>query len=74
MTADALLPVGKDCDCGSPLVWRHGEQWCAVYGSHPTWLHFRANEAPGAELIRLSLEAPNNTRNAVRRRAQRRAA
>lgn len=33
-TADALVPVGRDCDCGMPLVWRHGHQWCAVYGSH----------------------------------------
>lgn len=31
---DALVPVGRDCDCGMPLVWRQGHQWCAVYGSH----------------------------------------
>lgn len=32
---DPLLPVGRDCDCGHPLVWRRGEQVCAVFGSHP---------------------------------------
>lgn len=36
MTAEALLPVGKNCDCGHPLVWHHGQQWCAVYGTHTT--------------------------------------
>ena len=29
-----LLPVGKDCDCGQPLVWRDNRQSCAVYGAH----------------------------------------
>jgi uncharacterized Zn finger protein (UPF0148 family) len=31
----ALIPVGRNCDCGMPLVWHHGGTWCAVYGSHP---------------------------------------
>lgn len=30
----ALRAIGEDCDCGHPLVWHHGERWCAVYGSH----------------------------------------
>lgn len=33
--ADPLISVGRDCDCGHPLVWRAGHQWCSVYGSHP---------------------------------------
>ena len=32
--ATPLLPVGRDCDCGHPLVWFHNEQRCAVYGRH----------------------------------------
>ena len=31
----ALLPVGRDCDCGFPLVWHWDGQRCAVYGTHP---------------------------------------
>lgn len=34
MIEQPLLPVGRDCDCGQPLVWSDGHQWCAVYGSH----------------------------------------
>jgi hypothetical protein len=36
-----MIPVGRDCDCGYPLVWRLGEKWCAVYGSHPLPDHER---------------------------------
>lgn len=72
MTPDALLPVGRDCDCGFPLVWRHGEQWCCVYGSHPAPVHYRFPNAPGAGLVRDVMAAPNLTRNALRRRADRR--
>jgi hypothetical protein len=68
MSADALLPVGRDCDCGCPLVWRHGKQWCAVYGSHPAQVHYRFPDAPGARLIELCMAAPNNSRSAVRHR------
>jgi hypothetical protein len=46
-----VIPVGADCRCGHPLVWRDGGQWCAVYGSHveqpvrsrpPQWGEFRS--------------------------------
>ena len=62
MTADALLPVGRDCDCGQPLVWRRGKQWCAVYGSHPTFVPIVNRRAPGALLIRDLVEATWPTR------------
>lgn len=82
---DALLPVGRDCDCGHPLVWRSGQQVCAVYGRHPaepehaafsdssagTRVHYRNRNAPGARLVALCLDAPNNTRTAVRHRSLR---
>lgn len=51
---DSLLPVGRDCDCGHPLVWRNGMTRCAVYGSHPAPadpVHFRDWSAPGARLV-----------------------
>lgn len=51
MTPDALLPVGKDCDCGFPLVWRHGKQWCSVYGSHPVSLGMRDRTAVLANVV-----------------------
>jgi hypothetical protein len=56
--ADPLVAVGKDCDCGHPLVWMRGQQRCAVYGSHPApaeRITFRNLQAPGASLIDLSL-------------------
>ncbi len=72
MTADALIPVGRDCDCGFPLVWRRGRQWCAVYGTHPApGIFMRDPTAPFAELVRMCMDAPNMTRNAVRLRAKR---
>ena len=40
-TPEALMPVGKDCDCGYPLVWRRDKQVCSVYGTHPTPIHYR---------------------------------
>jgi hypothetical protein len=48
-----MIPVGRDCDCGYPLVWRLGEKWCAVYGSHPLPDHARVQntDAPFAELV-----------------------
>lgn len=55
---EALVPVGKDCDCGHPMIWMRGQQRCAVYGSHPTTadpVRFRNLHAPGAELVRLVL-------------------
>jgi uncharacterized Zn finger protein (UPF0148 family) len=51
-TPDPLLPLGHDCDCGHPLVWRDGKPWCAVYGSHPLIVHVRNQAAPGAQLVR----------------------
>jgi hypothetical protein len=68
MIADPLVAVGKNCDCGHPLVWVRGQQRCAVYGSHPAHgdtaafhrppgrpIGFRNHNAPGAPLIDLSL-------------------
>jgi hypothetical protein len=54
--AEPLLPVGRDCDCGAPLVWMRGAQRCAVYGTHPApvdVVHFRNLAAPGAELVNM---------------------
>lgn len=84
MSTDAIIPVGKDCDCGHPLIWRNGRQICAVYGRHPSddeiasWgdtearlIHYRNKNAIGAGLIELSMNTPNSTRNAMRKRADR---
>jgi hypothetical protein len=48
-----LLPVGRDCDCGHPMVWRLGEQRCAVYGTHrPVLSEFvRDYNAPLANVV-----------------------
>lgn len=81
--SDAIIPVGRDCDCGCPMIWRAGLERCAVYGTHPldratftdapagNPMHFRNYAAPGASLIDACLAAPNNTRSAVRHRALR---
>jgi len=34
MTADAILPVGRDCECGQPMIWVDDFERCAVYGRH----------------------------------------
>lgn len=31
-TEQIAKPVGIDCDCGLPLIWRLGEPMCAIYG------------------------------------------
>ena len=33
--SDAVIPSGRDCACGHPLVLRDGAELCAVYGTHP---------------------------------------
>ena len=79
--SDAIIPVGKDCDCGHPLIWNAGRQVCAVYGRHPSddetvsftraeerLIHYRDRGAPGAALIAAVMAAPNNAPNAVRHR------
>lgn len=51
---DAVLAVGKDCDCGHPLIWRERVQVCAVYGHHPDLgdrVSFRDQTAAGARLV-----------------------
>lgn len=48
----ALLPVGKDCDCGHPLVWWNDKPRCSVYGSHPTIVYYRNIAAPAHRLVR----------------------
>ncbi len=53
---DSLLPVGRDCDCGFPLVWSGGHQRCAVYGSHP---------GPSAAPVALELRDPTSPRYVV---------
>ncbi len=62
---EALLPVGKDCDCGFPLVWRRGEQWCSVYGSHPVIVTWRNRSAYAARLVD-ELDAMSGGRRGVR--------
>lgn len=60
---DALLPVGRDCDCGFPLVWFGDRQVCAVYGRHPAGrqpVHFRDRRAEFADLIETSLAATDH--------------
>jgi hypothetical protein len=83
--SDAILPVGRDCVCGYPMIWRAGAQICAVYGTHPASIdhsmftdapegnpiHFRNYAAAGASLVDACLAAPNTTRNATRLRALR---
>ena len=79
--SDAIISVGKDCDCGHPLIWHAGEQLCAVYGRHPAddeavsfiaaeglVIDHRDRGAPGAALLAAVMAAPNNTRGAVRHR------
>jgi hypothetical protein len=35
MSGAVLVPVGVDCDCGHPMVWRNGKyRQCAVSGTH----------------------------------------
>lgn len=46
-----LVPVGRSCDCGHPLVWRDGKPWCAVYGAHAPYIHWRDTAALGAQLV-----------------------
>lgn len=74
-TPSALLPVGRDCDCGFPLVWFGERQLCAVYGSHPTpsdRVYFRSGVGGYDELIRASMDAPNLASRTVRSAAARR--
>lgn len=69
----ALVPVGRDCDCGHPLVWYGDEQRCAVYGTHPSPIDRVTFRLPGGahdELIRACMDAPNLARRAVANRAR----
>lgn len=50
-TPHPLVAVGKDCDCGNPLVWRAEATWCAVYGSHPPIVTYRRRDAFAARLV-----------------------
>lgn len=68
---DALIYVGKSCDCGFPLVWRNGIQRCAVYGSHPApaeRVTFWNQAASHAALVKAVMDCPNMARGAVRHR------
>ena len=74
---DGVVAVGKDCDCGNPLIWRNDEQYCAVYGTHPPdgeTLHFRDHAAAASALIEACMAAPNMATRTVRRRNARKAA
>lgn len=64
MSAEPVYPCPR---CDYPLVWNETLQrrWCSVFGRH-----LKA-EAPGAELVRLVMAAPNNTSNATRKRHER---
>lgn len=58
MTYQAITAVGRDCDCGHPLIWSRGRQLCAVYGTHAApdvYVHWRNLDAPGAALVDASL-------------------
>jgi hypothetical protein len=70
-----MIPVGKSCDCGYPLVWRDGVQWCSVGGTHPAPERFDAfvfrfdRSAPFAALV-IELDGMlDPTEKGVRRRA-----
>lgn len=64
MTYAPIIPVGKDCDCGHPLIWRDNEQRCAIYGRHEprqyVWT-YRNTDAPLAAVVDLidALEMPD---------------
>ena len=53
MSAAPLLPVGRDCDCGHPLVWFNDQPSCAVYGTHPATgaAYFRNYHAAASQLV-----------------------
>lgn len=66
-----LLPVGRDCDCGLPMVWYGTEQRCAVYGTHstpiPATLTFRDRSAPLSGVVDAvtALELPPGAKRSV---------
>ena len=71
-TPGALLPVGRDCDCGFPLVWHRNHQICAVYGTHPPPLEpLRINRDYNAPLAWLVDELDRMPMPANCRRARR---
>lgn len=63
-----VIPVGKDCDCGHPLIWKHDNQRCAVYGKHEprqyVWVYRNMN-APLADVVDLfdGLDMPDCRRS-----------
>lgn len=71
MTYQPIVAVGKDCDCGHPMIWTRGQQRCAVYGLHAAPVAWRNRDAPFSGLVDLCMEAPNNTRHAKAMRAKR---
>lgn len=71
---EPVLAVGRDCECGHPLVWMRGVQRCAVWGTHPApdaAVHFRNLRAPGAALVALSMATPTDTQWSRRNRERR---
>ena len=64
MNYEPIVPVGRDCDCGHPLIWRRNEQRCAVYGRHEprqyVWV-YRNTDAPLTDVVD-TLDALNNIR------------
>lgn len=69
-----LVPVGRDCDCGHPLVWYGDDQRCAVYGRHPAPaqpIHFRSAPGPHDELVRALATLPCLSSRAERSRRRR---
>jgi uncharacterized Zn finger protein (UPF0148 family) len=60
-----VIPVGVDCRCGHPLVWRDGEQWCSVYGTHGGGLRLVRSEQKALQAERrrlLEVERKRRTR------------
>lgn len=66
-----LVPVGKDCDCGHPMVWYGELQRCAVYGTHGVGdpisgfpVHYRSGPRSTA-IDRMLIEMSRPRRRAV---------
>jgi hypothetical protein len=65
----ALLPVGRDCDCGCPLVWYLDAQVCSVYGTHPPLVTYRDRDAFASALVDEMAGTPLVMRRVPRRLA-----
>lgn len=62
--SDAILPLGRDCACGHPLVLRDGAELCAVYGTHPNLPAVPAQFGVHRRLVSECIAAAADTRRA----------